>query len=226
MNRYTVIALVAVLAAGLLGFALGRNSDLVVDIKSGEHSAKLDVKGGSVDYQKVLDAIYKNEFLRGAAKEWLAEKHRVLAISDERLASLLEKNACGAVPESPVEAKLKALKACAEGTGNQQLRDLALRRRGYPFHPVGLETRMSVPAKDYPRPETAAVCDRDLVGRKIEIYNVKLDKSIYVTATGIMNCSGLRETGTQLHLSPDDARELLGGIQPRGIHIVYVLATN
>jgi hypothetical protein len=227
MNKNHVIALVSVLAAGLIGFALGRNSDFKLEIKSGEHTATLDVKGASVDYEKVLEVIYSNDFLRGAAKQWLADKHSILAVSDERLASLLEKKACGSVPESPLLVKLKALKQCAEASGNLQLRDLAFRRRGYPFHPVGYETRMSVPGKrkDFPAPETAAVCDRDLFGRKVEIYNATLDKTIYVRATGLIDCSGFTQTGTQLHLNPEDAKNLFGGVEPLGINVVYVLPT-
>lgn len=93
-----------------------------------------------------------------------------------------------------------------------------------PFHPVGIPVRFTVPeAPDVPAPKTAAVCDRELVGREVEVYNPRLNTSIMVEASGRMSCSAIPETGTQMHLNTGDARRLLGGVEPLGIHEVYVV---
>ena len=224
MSKNTLLLIVACMVAALLGFALGRNSDFDLEIKSGDKSAKLAVKGGAVDYEKVLETIYANDFLRGAARQWLSDKHGVVAIADTGLASAIERKACDKIPDAPWQSKIQALKACAETPRNSQLRDLALRRRAAPFHPVGAFTRMSIPdhKRDIPPTGGANICDRDLLGRKIEVYNPELSKSIYVTPTGHIPCSGVAEIGTHLHLHPDDAAKLFGGFRPTGIHMVYV----
>lgn len=224
MSKNVLILVVACLVAALLGFALGRNTDFDLEIKSGDKIAKLAVKGGQVDHQKVLEAIYGNEYLRGAARQWLMDKHGVIAVTDASLAAAIEKQACDKIPDGPWESRMQALKACAETPRNNQLRDLALRRRAAPFHAVGAFTRMAIPEhrKDTPPPGGANICDRDLLGRKVEVYNPRLAKSIYVTPTGHIPCSGVAEIGTHLHLNPQDASELFGGHRPTGIQMVYV----
>lgn len=83
---------------------------------------------------------------------------------------------------------------------------------------------MSIPdhKKDIPPLGGANICDRDLLGRKIEVYNPSIAKSIFVTPTGHIPCSGIAEVGTHLHLHPKDAADLFGGYKPMGVRMVYV----
>ena len=220
--KWAGVVVVVVLIGGL-GVWFGSQTKLEIEGPGGV-KAKLDVAGRSVDYERILSTMWESEFLRDAAQGWLARHHGTVWIKDQRLASTLEAGACDTIPATPLEAKLRALETCANQPSNRALRDLALDRHGYPFHPVGVETRFTVPEpRDVPRPETASVCERRWLGQELEVLNPQLNTMIKVQATGRMNCSGIRETGTQMHLNPEDARKLLGDVEPLGVHRVYVV---
>ena len=222
MTKNWLLAFVAALTAGVVGYALGRQTDFDLEIKSGDKSAALKVKGSAVDYEDILRTIYENDFLKGAARQWLVDNHNIVAISDERLAHVLREKSCGEIPNEPEQARLSALKACADAAGNKQLRALALEEHGPPFHRVGRPTRLSVPERQ-PSKGSAAVCDPKLFGQRIEIFNAAQERSIFVNATGQMECSKLSDSGTQMHISADDAEELLGRTNTKGIHDVWIL---
>lgn len=228
MSTNLLYAFIAVLASGLLGFALGRNTDLLIQIQAGDDfSTSMTVKGKAINYVTLLNDIYnkdKNKFMRSAVNQWLLENHDIVEVTDLRLASTIENKACSEIPKEPLSQKIAELQKCAEKPANAQLRELALKRRGIPFHPVGRETKMSVPdPPTVPEKGKAAVCDKNLLGKKIEVYNERLNTSVYVKATGDISCSSFSKSTTQLHLNPANAKELLGVNNPVGIHTVYVI---
>jgi hypothetical protein len=223
MSKNSLLAVIAVLAAGLIGYALGRNTDFDLVIKYPKGETKVAVKGAQVDHQKVLNALLADEFLSGALKDWLAKNQYMFSLNDVRLASALEEKACDPIPEKPLLARLKGLTACASKPAYDHLRALALRKRGYFFHEVGVPGRASVPDenRDKPLKGTVSVCGRDFWYRKLVIINADSDTTIKAKARGIIHCSGVADTDSQLHLNPVDAEKLFGG-PLRGVRSVYV----
>lgn len=220
-------AFVTCVVAALLWNAIGRNTDFQLEITRPDGTTvKLAVEGGAVDYEAVLTALFQDQFLAPAAREWLATTEDMRSIRDPRLADLLRLEACGHIPPSPLNAHLDSLRACASTPANTTLRRLALEDHGYPFHAVGIATRVSVPEEsDWPPRGHASVCSHDLWGRSLELLHGATGKPTFVRATQrISPCSAVG-VGTQMHLHPDDARAVFGR-QLLGIETLYVVVPN
>lgn len=225
-NKNVLYSFIAVLATGILGFALGRNTDLQFKITGpGGHSAALTVAGGAIDHEEVMKKMFSDSFVASGVRDWLASNRKMASVRDVRLAGMIEQYACDSIPAEPLQDYLDALRTCAERPENRSLRDLALSRKGYPFHVVGVPLRVSVPEKmNWPDAENASICrDSPMFGTRIELVNPQRNTSIFVDATGSIPCSKIAGVGTQLHLHPDASRKLFGRTAT-GRDTVYALA--
>lgn len=223
--KVILFGVIALFAAGIVGFALTRGTDLQLQITEPTGgSVTLKVAGRSVDYEQILVALYSNDFLRGAADVWLLEREGMIRVPDPNLADVLEQSACGSIPAEPLTERLRALRKCADAPANRNLRSLAFDRRGQPFHVVGVELRVSVPEEDARPPRgIASICPRvGLRGRRLEMFNPENLTSIYVDATQTLQCSSVEGVGTQMHLNPSDANELFG-YTVRGIETAFAI---
>jgi hypothetical protein len=222
--RFALYALFGLIVGGLVGFALGRGTDFDFEgTAPGGYAVKLKVDGEEMDYGKAMSALFSDSFMVGAARTWLAEREQMWSLSDERLAGALESSACADIdiPDHPLRLRLDSLRVCAEKEGNRLLRELAFTRRGVPFHPVGLPTMASVPANQPPRGRVY-VCNRNFVGRRLQLIHAERDTSIFVGTGGLISDCSSVHVNTELHLNDEDAAALFG-IRPfRGIDTVYV----
>lgn len=223
MSKNTLYAILGVLAAGILGFALGRGTDFALELERPDGTrVQLDVAGEAVDHATVLDAMFRDSFLFGAATTWLAENQEMRSIRDQELADMLAQRACDSIPETPLATRLAALEQCANRPENRALRRLALTERGYPFHFVGVPVRVSIPEEeDWPERGEASVCSHDFYGRELELVHPATADPVFVEASQRIYPCSASGVGTEMHLHPADAREIFGA-QLLGIDTLYV----
>lgn len=213
---------VAVLLAGVVGFALGRNTDLTLRVDTPKGSVRLDVAGGAIDYLKLLTDLAKNRQIADVFLTWAADSLNAYSLNDPRLAAALETKACGSIPESPLIENLNARTACAEVPANRSLRDL-VKRRGRPFHPIGVRVRVSTPAREHwPSRGEVRVCHDELLGETLQLFSPRSNLAVIVHASGRLPCGGITGIGTEMHLHPQDMAEVLG-YEPTGVDSLYAV---
>ena len=123
----------------------------------------------------VLEQMYAEEFSRAGLEGWLEEKS-IYQISNRAIAAALPSLCEEVSAQDPLQERLRKQQACAEVDVIRDLRALA-RNRDVPFHYVGQEIRIGVPAEDdQPDPGRASACsDGEWHGQDIELTNPSLD---------------------------------------------------
>jgi len=232
-----VVALVTLALGLVLGYAVGKNRPVEIQLKKGDQTASLKIGGDNVvDYEKLLAMFFEpgHEWLRGAAKTWLKEKHEIVSIYEAQLARLLEDKACG---EFRVRARqtlqnsaayfadLENRVNCAELPNVSALRSLT-RDGKPPFHSVREAINATVPRANLPLKNTVNVCSdrRDLDGVDIELVSPNRTHPeqlipLVRRARARMQCGD--HAFTVMHLRPEDATALTGEERPNMPVAVY-----
>jgi hypothetical protein len=234
-----LIGLATLALGAVIGFAVGKNRPVELQLKAGDRTASLSIGGdNAVDYEQVLAMFFepKNDWLRGAAKTWLKDKHEIVSIYESQLAALLEDKACkefrvavNRPAQNSVEyfADLENRAKCAGLPNVNALRSLTKDGRP-PFHNVREVLVATVPEPGaLPNKETVNICQsqRELDNVKIELVSVNRVDPQKVTplvrlARARMNCG--EQSFTAMHLRPEDARALTGEQKPNmPVHVYY-----
>jgi hypothetical protein len=202
------LALMALLSKTVIPFNPEKTS-LKITGPEGQGGFELNVEGESVDYAKILERLFADDFLRGAATGWLAQKEKVYSIQSEDIATAIATQICSPIPDSPLEAMLEKGRECAQKPVAARLRDLS-REHKPPFHYVGIKGDMGVPENtaNQPSPGRANVCrNGPFFGRKLQIGNLLNSTVIEVEATGSYPCTPAASFPA-IQLSPNDALQL------------------
>lgn len=232
-----VVALATLALGGVVGYAVGKNRPVEIQLKKGDQTASLKIGGDNVvDYEKLLAMFFEpgHEWLRGAAKTWLKEKHEIVSIYESHLARLLEDKACGEFriqahqpPQNSVDyfADLQNRARCADLPNVSALRSLT-REGKPPFHVVREVINATVPHANLPLKDTVNVCSdrRDLDGVFIELVSPNRTHPEQLTplvrrARARMQCGD--HAFTVMHLRPEDATALTGEERPNMPVAVY-----
>lgn len=116
MNKDRIVWIAAIEFAVILvlGFALWRDvqpDEMNIDITdpSGKAAVKLGIKAQKVDYEKMLEAIFKEPrtLVTLGVVEWLRVTQKMYLLADERLAGALATDLCAPIPEKPIEDHIK-----------------------------------------------------------------------------------------------------------------------
>lgn len=219
----------------LLLFLIGRQFAPINPIKTslkisgpdGKGAVELSVEGDSVDFARIMQKIFSDEFLKHAAIGWLAEKQDIYKIDREELATAIETKLCDPIPDEPLETRLKLGKACADKVVAARLRALADRRLP-PFHHVGQVGSMGLPGNQKHRPAQgfANVCKTsEFRGRKLQVSNPSNGNVVEVEATGYYECTpATRFPDIQLGVS--DATTLFPGLPLQQLEKVVIVPLN
>ena len=165
----------------------------------------------TIDQEQLLTKLYGNEFMRGGLMEWLVSRS-VFSLHDPRLAQALNEHLCDEIPDTPLRDKISAGQQCAERAVAQRLRELASRRQ-VPFHYVGIQIDIGIPADPEHRPATgnANACQEGpFRGQRVELTDPTSGHRLEVLATGRYRCSGVGRA-PNMQLNARDARILFNG---------------
>ena len=207
------------IAAALLGLAggfllcwawQGMSSQTVAIAFPGGFTLDLQAEGNQISHVAVLEQMYAEEFSRAGLEGWLEEKS-IYQISNRAIAAALPSLCEEVSAQDPLQERLRKQQACAEVDVIRDLRALA-RNRDVPFHYVGQEIRIGVPAEDdQPAPGRASACsDGEWHGQNIELTNPLNEQQITILASGSYRCTGVLGTA-DLQLNAGDAVGLFDG---------------
>ena len=235
MSKEIGIFVAGAMAGALVLFLVGNQFSPVSPTKTqfkvtgpkGNGSIELNVEGESIDYEKILETMFSNDFLRPAAAGWLAEKQGLYNIDREELATAIATKLCEPIPQEPLNVRLAKGRACAEKLLAARLRELALKRRP-PFHHVGKEGKMGYPsiAEHRPRAGFANVCRHgDYYGRRLQIVNPQNGELVEVQADGHYNCTPAT-TFPDVQLGVKDIERLLGNRPLQELENVIVVTID
>lgn len=201
-----------------LMFLLGGNmpiSPTSVNFKitdpSGQGSIELQVDGEEINYEAVLEHVFKDDILGPGVAGWLQQKQQMFRLHDEALVTAIESSLCDPIPATPLTDRVEKAKECAEKEVVSGLRTLASNHRT-PFHYVGVVAKVGIPAQEEhrPRPGRANVCrDGGLLGKTLEVIEPVTRTMIEVEATGSYSCTGYTKF-PDIQLSMEDAGQLFG----------------
>jgi hypothetical protein len=232
MKQTISIFVAGVIAGALVMFLVGgqfspkspTKTMLKVTGPDGKSGFQLNVEGESIDYEKILNAMFASEFLKGAASTWLATKQNLYPIDSDTLVTAIATKLCEPIPDEPLAQRLAKGRECANKGVVSRLRALAFKRQP-PFHYVGVDAQLGIPAHGANRPPRgrANVCrDGDFFGRKLQVANPRSGAFVEVEALGSYVCTpAVRFPDVQL--SPEDARVLFGSISLNKFELVTVV---
>ena len=160
-----------------------------------------------IAHDKLLKDIFPQQFSKDGLMGWLADKN-IFAFEDERLVKALNERLCEAIPEQPLDRKIKAAQDCANLPVATRLRELA-DKKWIPFHYVGVVVNVGVPEReDQPQIGQASVCASSaLRDERVELTNSRTGNRIEVQATGRYTCTGFT-TYPDIQLNFEDAGKL------------------
>lgn len=197
--KYMGTFFAGLLVGALLLFLVGKQFSPINPMKTsfkvtgpgGKGTIELNVEGESIDYEKILIAMFSSDFLRPAAAGWLAEKQDLYGLDREELVTAIARKLCAPIPEEPLTEKLAKGRLCAEKIVVARLRELAHKRLP-PFHHVGREGKAGLSSDSIHRPSTgtANVClHGEYYGKRLQVTNPINGKLVEVSGTGHYVCT-------------------------------------
>ena len=186
------------------------STDLTLQGPDGYPSLRFKVTGSGVDYRKLLENMFSDNFFRQGALSWLEQNQKSYSLSSTGLVTAVANSLCKPIPSSPLSERIRKEKECANKPVVHGLRELAFNRIE-PFHYVGNLGKMGIPGRksDQPKQGYANVCrPGEYVGKTLQVGNTAGSNVIEVVASGYYVCTDASSDYPDIQLSPDDANVL------------------
>lgn len=203
------------IVAFILGVIVGGNffsgssqRSLSVGLPNGV-KVEMNAIAEDLTFDSLYSTIHGQRDFRDALTARLREDS-IFHIKDLQLVYALNEFLCAAIPDAPLQEKIRMSEECANQQVVEHLRDLADKHE-IPFHYVGIEVSIGTPSEEHqPIPGRANACrNSEFRDRLVELTSPDRNITIQVRATGSYECTGFTNYA-DIQISAEDARKLFG----------------